>query len=315
METTTESVTPAQAAQANAANEEAQRIITIRQLLEAGVHFGHRTDRWNPRMKPYIYGARNGVHIIDLQQTAQLFRRAYSFVRGVAADGAPVLFVGTKKQAQDVMVSEAQRAGQYYVASRWLGGTLTNWKTIRQSIDKLRGYEKMQLDGTFDKLTKKEVLQMSRARAKLERNLGGIKDMPKLPGAIFVIDPAKEYIAVTEARRLEIPVVGVADTNADPNLVDYVIPGNDDAIRSIKLFCSRIADACIEGTRIGKQRAVAATAADEEAPETIRVMTGGDGPKVEIVSRRGVLPTPEAAASPEVPEETPEAPSPPADAN
>ena len=296
METTTD------AAAAQAA-EDAQRIITIRQLLEAGVHFGHRTDRWNPRMKPYIYGARNGVHIIDLQQTAQLFRRAYSFVRGVAADGKPILFVGTKKQAQDVLVSEATRAGQYYVAARWLGGTLTNWKTIRASVDKLRGYEKMAEDGTFDKLTKKEVLQVERARQKLERNLGGIKDMPKLPGAIVCIDPAKEYIAINEARRLEIPVVAIADTNADPNLVDYLIPGNDDAIRSIKLFCTKLADACVEGTRIGKQRAVAASAADEEAPETIRVMTGGDGPKVEIVSRRGVLPTPEAAATPEVEEE------------
>lgn len=304
----------AQKAASQSAAEEAQRIITIRQLLEAGVHFGHRTDRWNPRMKPYIYGARNGVHIIDLQQTAQLFRRAYQFVRGIAADGKPVLFVGTKKQAQDVMVSEARRVGQYFVASRWLGGTLTNWKTIRQSIDKLRSYEKMSEDGTFGKLTKKEVLQMERARAKLERNLGGIKDMPKLPGAIFVIDPAKEYIAINEARRLEIPVVAVADTNADPDLIDYVIPGNDDAIRSIKLFCTRIADACFEGTRIGKQRAVAASAADDEAPETIRVMTGGDGPKVEIVSRRGVLPTPEAAATPEV-EEEPAAPAAPAPAD
>ncbi len=314
METTTESAAPTPAPAAAAAAEEAHRIITIRQLLEAGVHFGHRTDRWNPRMKPYIYGARNGVHIIDLQQTAQLFRRAYSFIRGIAADGVPVLFVGTKKQAQDVMVGEARRAGQYFVASRWLGGTLTNWKTIRQSIDKLRGFEKMEQDGTFEKLTKKEVLQMSRARAKLERNLGGIKDMPKLPGAIFVIDPAKEYIAVNEARRLEIPVVGVADTNADPNLVDYVIPGNDDAIRSIKLFCSKMADACIEGGRLGKQRAVATNQSTEEAPETIRVMTGGDGPKVEIVSRRGALPTPEAAASPEAPEEKKPAPeTPPAE--
>lgn len=315
METTTESAAPS-TAQANPASEEAHRVITIRQLLEAGVHFGHRTDRWNPRMQPYIYGARNGVHIIDLQQTAQLFRRAYQFVRSIAADGSPVLFVGTKKQAQDVMISEARRAGQYFVTSRWLGGTLTNWKTIRQSIDKLRAYEKMESDGTFEKLTKKEVLQMSRARVKLERNLGGIKDMPKLPGAIFVVDPAKEYIAVNEARRLEIPVVGVADTNADPSLIDYVIPGNDDAIRSIKLFCCKIADACIEGGRIGKKRAVAASVAHEDAPETIRVTTGGDGPTVEIVSRRGVLPTPEAAASPELPEETPEAPAtPPVETN
>jgi small subunit ribosomal protein S2 len=308
MEPTTESGA-APATPVGRQQDDPQRIITIRQLLEAGVHFGHRTDRWNPRMRTYIYGARNGIHIIDLQQTAQLFRRAYGFVRSVAADGAPVLFVGTKKQAQDVMIAEARRAGQYFVVSRWLGGTLTNWKTIRQSVDKLRGLERMAEDGTHDKLTKKEVLRMERMRLKLERNLGGIKDMPKLPGAIFVVDPAKEHIAVAEAHRLKIPVVAVADTNADPQLVDYVIPGNDDAIRSIKLFCTKIADACIEGARIGKQRAVAASAADEEAPETIRVMTGGDGPKVEIVSRRGTLPTPEAAASPEA-EEEPPAPSP-----
>jgi len=291
-------------AQDTAAAAEAQRIITIRQLLEAGVHFGHRTDRWNPRMKPYIYGARNGIHIIDLQQTAALFRRAYNFVRSVAADGSPVLFVGTKKQAQDVMVNEAQRAGQFFVVSRWLGGTLTNWKTIRQSVDKLRGLERMAEDGTHDKLTKKEVLRMERMRMKLERNLGGIKDMPKLPGAIFVIDPAKEHIAVAEAKRLKIPVVAVADTNAEPNNIDYIIPGNDDAIRSIKLFCTKLADACIEGSRIGKQRAVHSSS-DDEAPEPIRVMTGGDGPKVEIVSRRSTLPTPEAAASPEQEEAAP----------
>ncbi len=299
MQTTTETGSKAASAQ-----DDAQRIITIRQLIQAGVHFGHRTDRWNPRMKPYIYGARNGIHIIDLQQTAQLFRRAYSFIRSVAADGNPVLFVGTKKQAADVMIHEAQRAGQYFVVSRWLGGTLTNWKTVKQSIDKLRGLERMAEDGTHEKLTKKEVLRMERLRAKLERNLGGIKDMPKLPGAIFVVDPAKEYIAINEARRLGIPVVAVADTNAEPDLINYVVPGNDDAIRSIKLFCSKIAEACLEGTRIGKQRAVAQSAAQEEAPETIRVMTGGDGPKVEIVSRRGNLPTPEAAASPEAPEDT-----------
>ncbi|MEX1361984.1 MAG: 30S ribosomal protein S2 [Nannocystaceae bacterium] len=279
--------------------DDAQRIITVRQLLEAGVHFGHRTDRWNPKMKPYIYGARNGIHIIDLQQTAVLFRRAYSFIRGIAAEGKPVLFVGTKKQATDVMVSEANRAGQFHVSSRWLGGTLTNWKTVRQSVDKLRNLERMAEDGTHEKLTKKEVLRMERLRAKLERNLGGIKDMSKLPGALFVIDPAKEYIAVNEANRLNIPVVAVADTNADPDRIATVIPGNDDAIRSIKLFCMKIADACIEGTRIGKQRAVHNTAGDDEATETIRVMTGGDGPKVELVSRRGNLPTPEAAASPE----------------
>ena len=297
MESTTQA-----AAGDSAALDQAQRIITVRQLLEAGVHFGHRTDRWNPKMKPFIYGARNGIHIIDLQQTAVLFRRAYNFIRSMAADGNPVLFVGTKKQAADVMVTEAQRAGQFFVASRWLGGTLTNWKTVRQSIDKLRSLERMSEDGTHEKLTKKEVLRMERLRLKLERNLGGIKDMTKLPGAIFVIDPAKEYIAVSEANRLGIPVVAVADTNANPDKIAHVIPGNDDAIRSIKLFCSKIADACIEGTRIGKQRAVTATSGDEEAPETIRVMTGGDGPKVELVSRRGNLPTPEAAATPEAEE-------------
>jgi len=300
MEATTE--TGAETAPGSHPLDEAQRVITIRQLLEAGVHFGHRTDRWNPRMAPFIYGARNGIHIIDLQQTAVLFRRAFAFIRSIAADGAPVLFVGTKKQAQDVMISEAQRAGQYFVTSRWLGGTLTNWKTIRQSVDKLRGLERMAEDGTFGKLTKKEVLRMDRARQKLERNLGGIKDMPRLPGAIFVVDPAKEHIAVAEANRLHIPVVAVADTNADPNLIQYVIPGNDDAIRSIKLFCTKIADACLEGSRIGKARAVA-SANDEEATETIRVMTGGDGPKVEIVSRRGALPAPEAAATPDVEED------------
>jgi small subunit ribosomal protein S2 len=278
--------------------DEAQRIITIRQLLECGVHFGHRTERWNPKMKQYIFGARNGVHIIDLQQTAKLLRRVYAYVRSAAADGQPILFVGTKRQAQDVLIHEAQRCGQYFVVTRWLGGTLTNWKTVRASVDKLRHIEKMADDGTYDKLTKKEVLQLERQRAKLERNLGGIKDLPKLPGAVFVIDPAKEHIAVAEANRLNIPVIALADTNADPSRIQYIIPGNDDAIRSIKLICSKIADAAAEGSRLGKQRAVA-DADVEAAPAPIRVTTGGDGPKVELVSRRTQLPTPEAAASPE----------------
>jgi small subunit ribosomal protein S2 len=275
-----------------------QRIITVRQLLEAGVHFGHRTERWNPRMKPYIYGARNGIHIIDLQQTAGLFRRAYAFIRSCTAEGKPVLFVGTKKQAADVMSAEAQRAGQFFVCSRWLGGTLTNWTTVRQSVDKLRGIERMSQDGTYEQITKKEALMLERKRGKLERNLGGIKDMPKLPGAVFVIDPVKEHIAVVEANRLGVPVVAVADTNADPRLIQYVIPGNDDAIRAIKLFCTRIADACQEGTKLGKARAINDPNEGRD-PEPIRVTTGGDGPKVEIVSRRTQLPQPEAAASPE----------------
>ena len=298
--TKSEATEAAEAAEVKASYEpsEGQRIITVRELLEAGVHFGHRTERWNPRMKPYIYGARGGIHIIDLQQTAVLFRRAFAFIRGIAAEGKPVLFVGTKKQAQDVLTSEAARAGQFYVCSRWLGGTLTNWQTIRQSIDKLRDIERMANDGTTGMLTKKEALMLDRKRIKLERNLGGIKDMNKLPGALFVIDPVREHIAVTEANRLNIPVVAVADTNADPNTIQMVVPGNDDAIRSIKLFCSRIAEACIEGRRMGKARAVH-DVTTQEAPETIHVHTGGDGPKVEIVSRRTQLPAPEAAASPE----------------
>jgi small subunit ribosomal protein S2 len=281
------------------AMEDAQRIITVRQLLDAGVHFGHKTDRWNPKMKPYIFGARNGVHIIDLQQTAKLLHRAYEFVRGVSANGQPVLFVGTKRQAQDVLTEAARNCGQYFVVSRWLGGTLTNWATIRQSVDKLRGIEKMSGDGTYDKLTKKEVLKLERAREKLERNLGGIKDMPKLPGAVVIVDPAKEHIAVAEARRLQIPVIAVADTNADPDVIDYIIPGNDDAIRSIKLFATRLAEAASDGVRVGKARAVADAQSGEDAPEPIVVTTGGDGPKVEIVSRRTQLPAAEASASPE----------------
>ncbi|EDM77062.1 ribosomal protein S2 [Plesiocystis pacifica SIR-1] len=284
--------------------DEAQRIITVRQLLEAGVHFGHRTERWNPKMRTYIFGARNGVHIIDLQQTATLMRRAYAYIRSVAAEGQPILFVGTKRQAQDVLISEAQRCGQFFVVARWLGGTLTNWKTIRQSVDKLRHIEKMSEDGTYEKLTKKEVLQFERSRAKLERNLGGIKDMPKLPGAIFVIDPNREHIAVSEANRLGVPVVALADTNADPSKIQYIIPGNDDAIRSIKLITSRIADAAAEGNKLGKQRAVDHGDGDN-APAPIRVTTGGDGPKVELVSRRTQLPTPEAAATPETESKAP----------
>src|SRR5690606_3776004 len=235
---------------------------------------------------------------IDLQQTAVMFRKAYAFIRSVTSEGRPVLFVGTKKQASDVMGQEAHRAGQFYVCSRWLGGTLTNWTTVRQSVDKLRNIERMSQDGTYEAITKKEALMFERKRGKLERNLGGIKDMPKLPGAVFVIDPVKEHIAVAEANRLGIPVVALADTNADPSRIQYIIPGNDDAIRSIKLITSKIADAAAEGGRLGKQRAVE-QADVESAPAPIRVTTGGDGPKVELVSRRTQLPTPEAAASPE----------------
>lgn len=221
--------------------------ITMKQLLEAGVHFGHQTKRWNPKMKPYIFGARNGIYIIDLQKTVRYFKSAYSFVKEIVEKGDKVLFVGTKKQAQDSINEEAARAGQYYVNSRWLGGMLTNFNTIKGSIDRLKKIETMSEDGTYDLITKKEALQLDREKAKLERSLGGIKMMNKLPGAIFIIDPKKEAIAVKEASKLGIPVVAVVDTNCDPDDIDYIIPGNDDAIRAIRLFAARMADACIEG--------------------------------------------------------------------
>ncbi len=236
--------------------------ISMRKLLESGVHFGHQTKRWNPKMKPYIYGARNGIHIVDLGKTVVSFDKAYDFVANVVASGAPVLFVGTKRQAQDVIAEEAARAGQFYITERWLGGTLTNWKTIRSSIEKLRNFDRMASDGTFNKLSKKEVRVIEREREKLEKSIGGIKDMPTLPGALFIIDSGKEAIAVNEAKILGIPVIAVVDTNCDPEPIDYVIPGNDDAIRSIRLFSGAIADACIEGA---KRRASEAPAKDVQS--------------------------------------------------
>ena len=221
--------------------------ITMKQLLEAGVHFGHQTRRWNPKMKPYIFGARNGIYIIDLQKTVRYFRNAYSFISDVVKSGEKILFVGTKKQAQDSILEESLRGDQYYVNNRWLGGMLTNFSTIKRSIERLKKIEAMAEDGTYDLLTKKEVLQLDREKAKLEKSLGGIKNMTRLPGAVFVIDPKKETIAVKEARKLGIPVVAVVDTNCDPDDIDYIIPGNDDAIRAIRLFASKMADACLEG--------------------------------------------------------------------
>ena len=221
--------------------------ITMKQLLEAGVHFGHQTRRWNPKMKPYIFGARNGIYIIDLQKTVRYFRTAYNFLREISQNGEKVLFVGTKKQAQEAIFEESARAGQFFVNNRWLGGMLTNFTTIKRSIDRLKKIEAMAQDGTYDLLTKKEVLQLEREKAKLEKSLGGIKMMNRLPGAIFVIDPKKENIAVKEARKLGIPVVAVVDTNCDPDEIDYIIPGNDDAIRAIRLFAQKMADACIDG--------------------------------------------------------------------
>ncbi|MFO7982922.1 MAG: 30S ribosomal protein S2 [Desulfuromonadales bacterium] len=249
--------------------------ITMKQLLEAGVHFGHQTRRWNPKMKPYIFGARNGIYIVDLQKTVRYFKQSYNVIKGTVADGGKVLFVGTKKQAQESISEEAERCKQYYVNDRWLGGMLTNFSTIKGSIERLKKIEAMAEDGTYDALTKKEVLQLERERIKLEKSLGGIKSMGKLPDLIFVIDPKKETIAVKEARKLGIPVVAIVDTNCDPDDIDYVIPGNDDAIRAIRLFASRMADACLEGAQERESRlrsekdeaAAASEGEDVEAPE------------------------------------------------
>jgi small subunit ribosomal protein S2 len=222
--------------------------ISMKQLLEAGVHFGHQTSRWNPKMKPYIFGARNGIHIIDLQQTVSMFKEVENAVRNLAASGGNILFVGTKKQAQDAVREEAERCGMFHVHNRWLGGTLTNFSTIRQSIERLRKLEEMENDPKIvEALTKKEMLGLRREKEKLEQSLGGIKAMRKLPDAIFVIDPKQEEIAVKEARKLGVPVIAVIDTNCDPDMVDFKVPGNDDAIRAIRLFCAAIADAVIQG--------------------------------------------------------------------
>jgi small subunit ribosomal protein S2 len=232
--------------------------VSMKQLLEAGVHFGHQTSRWNPKMKPYIFGARNGIYIIDLQQTVKLFESAYSFVREVAAQGGHVLFVGTKKQAQDAIREEAERCAMYHVNNRWLGGTLTNFQTIKQSIDRLKKLEEtLENPVMAEALTKKEMLNVSRERDKLLGALGGIKNMRKLPDALFVIDPQKEEIAVREANKLHIPVVAVVDTNCDPDVIDHKIPGNDDAIRAIRLFCGAMADAVLEGRAAAEERAKA----------------------------------------------------------
>jgi len=224
-------------------------ILSMKQLLEAGVHFGHQTKRWNPKMKPYIFGARNGIYIIDLQKTVTLFDEAYRFVVDSVANGAKVLFVGTKKQAQDSIKEESKRCEMFYVNKRWLGGALTNFKTIKKNVQKLKDLEIMKADGRLEQLSKKEALEIEREITKLEYSLGGIKEMEKLPGIIFIIDPKKERIAAAEARKLGIPSVGLLDTNCDPDDIDYIIPGNDDAIKAIRLFNSKIADACIEGKR------------------------------------------------------------------
>ncbi|MBE6914836.1 MAG: 30S ribosomal protein S2 [Ruminococcaceae bacterium] len=244
-------------------------VVSMKQLLEAGVHFGHQTRRWNPKMAEYIFMERNGIYIIDLQKTVKKIEEAYSFVRSVAENGQSVLFVGTKKQAQEAVKEEAERVGQFYVNARWLGGMLTNFKTMRTRVDRMAQLKKMQEDGTFDMLPKKEVVKLLHEMEKLDKYLGGVKDMKKLPGALFVVDPRKEHNAVSEARKLHIPIVAIVDTNCDPDEVDYVIPGNDDAIRAIRLISATMANAVIEG-RQGEDAeapAEAAVEATEEAAE------------------------------------------------
>ena len=241
-------------------------VVSMKQLLEAGVHFGHQTRRWNPKMAPYIFTERNGIYIIDLQKTVKKIEEAYDFVRELSANGGTVLFVGTKKQAQDSIREEAERVGMYYVNARWLGGMITNFTTIRRRVDRLANLRKMQEDGTFDLLPKKEVIKLNLEIEKLEKFLGGIKEMKGMPGAIFVVDPKKERIAVKEARILGIPIIGIVDTNCDPDDVDYVIPANDDAIRAVKLITSRMADAVIEANQ-GESFAPAEEAPAEEAEE------------------------------------------------
>ncbi len=239
-------------------------VVSMKQLLEAGVHFGHQTRRWNPKMAPYIFTERNGIYIIDLQKTVRKLEDAYNFVRDLSMDGKSVLFVGTKKQAQESIKAEAERAGAYFVNARWLGGMLTNFRTIRRRIDRLNQLKTMEEDGTFDLLPKKEVGKLKLEIEKLEKFLGGIKDMKSLPGALFIVDPRKERIAVAEARKLDIPIIAIVDTNCDPDEIDYVIPGNDDAIRAVKLISETMANAIIEGKE-GQMGAAAADAKEDEA--------------------------------------------------
>jgi len=250
--------------------------LPLRSLLDSGVHFGHQTKRWNPKMRPYIYGARNGIHIIDLDQTARLFQRAYQFVVETVGRGGHILMVGTKRQAQEIVREEAARSGSYFVVNRWLGGTLTNFRTIKTGLERMRQLERMKEDGTYMSITKKEVSRLEKERERFEKYLGGLKNMTSLPTALFIIDPAMETIAVAEANKIGIPVIAITDTNCDPDKIDYVIPGNDDAIRSIRLITARIADAAVEGSQRRKE-----TVGREESQQR-----RGDGPQAEIIRGR-----------------------------
>ncbi len=247
--------------------------ITMKELLEAGVHFGHQTKRWNPRMKEYIFGERNGIYIIDLQKTLKMFKEASKYITDLALDGKTILFVGTKRQAQDAIAEEATRCGMFYINQRWLGGLLTNWTTVQKSVKRLQELDEMATDGRYELMTKKEVIKLERERKHLQANLAGIKNMRRLPDALFVVDSNNETIAVKEARKLGIPVVAVVDTNCDPTLVDYIIPGNDDALRAIRLFTSKVSDSIIEGVQMGGDKEQAELAgvtasAEEAAPES-----------------------------------------------
>ena len=278
--------------------------LPLRSLLDAGVHFGHQTKRWNPKMRPFIYGARNGIHIIDLDQTARLFARAFHFVTETVARGGNILMVGTKRQAQEICQEEATRSGAYYVINRWLGGPLTNFRTIKQGLDRMRQLERMKEDGTYLQLPKKEVSRLEKERERFEKYVGGLKNMGSLPQAVFIIDPAMEQIAVSEAKKLSIPIIAITDTNCDPDQVDYVIPGNDDAIRSIRLITQRIADAVVEGTQRRKDHG----GRDEEGGG------GGRGGRpqadVQYARNRGPRPSETPATAPAA--GTPEAPAAPA---
>lgn len=286
--------------------------ISMKELLEAGVHFGHQTKRWNPKMKPYIFGARNGIYIIDLQKTVRMFRTVYDFIVDTVAKGESVLFVGTKKQARESVYEESNRCEMFYVHNRWLGGMLTNFKTIKQSIDRLNYLNTIENDGSIELFPKKERLKLGKERVKLDNTLGGIRNMTKLPGAMFIIDPKNETIAVREGRRLGIPIVAIVDTNCDPEDIDYIIPGNDDAIRAIRLISSRISDACIEGRELYEERKQAssdkqiekdltADATDDLKPGERKVISdGSEGPVVEIIRRstkEEISPEPETEAA------------------
>jgi small subunit ribosomal protein S2 len=290
--------------------------ITMKELLEAGVHFGHQTKRWNPKMKEYIFGERNGIYIIDLQKTLKMFKEASKYVTDLTSTGKVILFVGTKRQAQDAIAEEATRCGMFYINQRWLGGLLTNWITVQKSVKRLQELDEMATDGRYELLTKKEVIKLERERKHLQANLAGIKNMKRLPDALFIVDSNNEAIAVAEARKLGIPVVAVVDTNCDPTVVDYVIPGNDDALRAIRLFTSKISDSVVEGVQINNDKqyvevaGVTATPQVEAAPESESAYVPGTGEEdsvgeevdLEAALGGGIRKAPAAAAAIEEPE-------------